>query len=370
MYRIYSLYCTIIQFPLLIGSTTPLSLNLKKASAQKSIVKNPLLNNVRQKIKKVFSIFHSHEAKDIKKPVIRFGTEKLKFLEDGSTYGPRPMKYIGDIGLKKHVDPKPQKLTQQQQISRKVKKNREMRTAWHKSEKELRSLVKRTAELMHGQELRTMVNIISKKKSQIPFLIGGGLLELTEFKSLPKYIFNKELGKPELPTDLSEKPVPEIDKFGRALPHKTGEYYNPLLCVDSVLFHNAQILLITRGNDPCKGSLALPGGYVDYNTEPQYNCIKEQKEECNVDSEVMDLIGVFGNPQRDPIKHTVSAAYLVKPKVLNDKGGVDFKAGDDAASAAFFNVKDILKKDSPHKLAFDHYQIIKKGWELYKKLKK
>lgn len=161
-----------------------------------------------------------------------------------------------------------------------------------------------------------------------------------------------------------------IDEFGRDLPIKTGNRYLSYLVVDNVLFHKSQILLITRKEEPCLGCLALPGGYVEYNEEPTNSCLRELREECTVDGEIIDLIGVYGKPLRDPRHHTISIAYLVKPKVYNNSGNFSFEAGDDAANATFYNVDDLLHPDSPNKLAFDHYQIIKKGWHMYKKLKK
>lgn len=43
-----------------------------------------------------------------------------------------------------------------------------------------------------------------------------------------------------------------------------------------------EILLITRGNDPFKGSLAYPGGFVDYNEDPLDACLRELEEECGI----------------------------------------------------------------------------------------
>ena len=113
----------------------------------------------------------------------------------------------------------------------------------------------------------------------------------------------------------------------------------------------------------------MPGGFVDYNEEPSESCTRELMEECTVDGEIIDLIGVYGKPERDPRHHTVSIAYLVKPKVYDAQGDFEFKAADDASHATFYNVEDLLKPDSPNKLAFDHYDIVKKGWEMYNSLK-
>lgn len=36
-----------------------------------------------------------------------------------------------------------------------------------------------------------------------------------------------------------------------------------------------EILLITRGHPPHKGSLATPGGFVDYNEDPEVAVLRE-----------------------------------------------------------------------------------------------
>jgi len=38
-------------------------------------------------------------------------------------------------------------------------------------------------------------------------------------------------------------------------------------------------------------------------------------EECTIDGEIIELIGVYGKALRDPRFHNISIAYLVKPKV-------------------------------------------------------
>jgi 8-oxo-dGTP diphosphatase len=61
---------------------------------------------------------------------------------------------------------------------------------------------------------------------------------------------------------------------------------------------------------------------------------------------------VKSNPKRDPRKHIVSIVYLVE--VSEDAVPI---GGDDAKSAHFYNLKDILEK--PDQLAFDHSEILK-----------
>jgi 8-oxo-dGTP diphosphatase len=84
--------------------------------------------------------------------------------------------------------------------------------------------------------------------------------------------------------------------------------------------------------------MALPGGFVDYNEDPSESCIRELLEETNIPGQILALVGVFGKALRDPRHHTVTTAYLVKPDSLNAEGLVDFKAGDDAKEAGFYDL--------------------------------
>jgi 8-oxo-dGTP diphosphatase len=113
-----------------------------------------------------------------------------------------------------------------------------------------------------------------------------------------------------------------------------------------------EILLITRLNDPFKGALAFPGGFVDYNEDPEKACLRELEEECNLKGKGVDLITVAGNPKRDPRKHVISIAYHV---IIDEKSG-EAKAGDDAASAKWYNLEEVWTN---REMAFDHKEILR-----------
>ena len=70
-------------------------------------------------------------------------------------------------------------------------------------------------------------------------------------------------------------------------------------------------MLINRKNDPFKGSLALPGGFVDYGEDPGEAALRELKEECNLKGHSANFITVRGHPKRDPRKHIVSLVYQI-----------------------------------------------------------
>lgn len=121
----------------------------------------------------------------------------------------------------------------------------------------------------------------------------------------------------------------------------------PLLTADCVVFDRAgRLLLVKRKNPPFKGKHALPGGFVEIGETIEAAALRELQEEAGIEGKIVALIGVYSDPKRDPRGHTVSSAFLVRPKTTRVVGG------DDAASAAFVEAWQDLK------LAFDHNRIV------------
>jgi 8-oxo-dGTP diphosphatase len=146
-----------------------------------------------------------------------------------------------------------------------------------------------------------------------------------------------------------------MDEFGRPLPNPAADgYHNPSLAADSactrVVDEKLQVLLITRGMEPSKGKLALPGGFVDYNENPEDAAIRELKEECGIVGEVVEVLCVRGDPARDPRKHVVTIVYLVS-------ANAEPIAGDDAADAAWFDLDECLGFPA-ERWAFDHHEVV------------
>jgi 8-oxo-dGTP diphosphatase len=126
----------------------------------------------------------------------------------------------------------------------------------------------------------------------------------------------------------------------------------PLLTVDAViLYEKDNIILIRRKNPPFQGEYALPGGFADIGETVENACIREAKEETNIDIKIIKMIGVYSEPSRDPRGHTVSVAYLCEPLTANEQP----KAQDDAADLEIVPISDL----STLKLAFDHMDMIK-----------
>ncbi|MHA1589900.1 MAG: NUDIX domain-containing protein [Candidatus Njordarchaeales archaeon] len=130
---------------------------------------------------------------------------------------------------------------------------------------------------------------------------------------------------------------------------------SPLLAVDAVILSPdySRILLIRRLNDPFKNYYALPGGFVEWGETTEEACLREALEETSLNVEILDLVGVFSDPKRDPRGHVVSVAYLCRAKSYNAK------ASSDAKEVAWIEIHKILKGDV--KLAFDHLEIIREA---------
>lgn len=119
------------------------------------------------------------------------------------------------------------------------------------------------------------------------------------------------------------------------------------ITVDAVILWEGKILLIRRGKNPYQNFWALPGGFVEYGETTEEAVIRETKEETGLDCDIVQLVGVYSAPDRDPRGHTISVAYLLEVK----KGTP--VAGDDAAYAAWIDINDL-----PEEIAFDHSVII------------
>ena len=122
---------------------------------------------------------------------------------------------------------------------------------------------------------------------------------------------------------------------------------NPSLTVDAVITDAERgVVLVCRGRPPFEGRWALPGGFVEYGERCEDACLREVREETGLEVEIMDLLGVYSDPDRDPRGHTVSVVYLCRPV------GGRLAAGDDAARCRFFPELRGLA------LAFDHARIL------------
>jgi 8-oxo-dGTP diphosphatase len=134
------------------------------------------------------------------------------------------------------------------------------------------------------------------------------------------------------------------------------KYPRPSLTVDCVVFgleNNASlnVLLINRAIEPFKGYWALPGGFVNPETDSSLEAAAKRKlvEETGVEELYLEQVQTFGSEDRDPRGWTASVSYYA----LVDLCQYKITTNRDAASADWFEITAI-----PQPLAFDHQIIL------------
>jgi 8-oxo-dGTP diphosphatase len=149
----------------------------------------------------------------------------------------------------------------------------------------------------------------------------------------------------------------------------TYDYERPALTTDMVVFDDAEgtkVLLITRGGEPYKGFLALPGGYVNIGLGETTleAAIRELKEETNMDAHpsMVFPVGFYDDPNRNPSGRVVNMAFWCYNPVYGDyMRDKEIKAGDDAIGLAWYPISDINRLP----IAFDHKKIIMDAYRQY-----
>jgi len=135
-----------------------------------------------------------------------------------------------------------------------------------------------------------------------------------------------------------------------ALQRTHRRYRNPIPTVDIIIeIRDARgregVVLIERKNPP--PGWALPGGFVDYGESLESAAVREALEETSLHIRLVEQLGTYSDPARDPRRHTISTVFIARAKGTP-------AAADDAKNARVFTRRKI---DVP--LAFDHERILK-----------
>ncbi len=126
----------------------------------------------------------------------------------------------------------------------------------------------------------------------------------------------------------------------------------PFLSVDMIIEYDRKLVVIERVNPPL--GLAWPGGFVDIGEGVREAAIREAGEEVNLKVDIIDLVGIYDDPNRDPRGHIISIAYLCEAIAGTPK------AMDDAKEVKLVTLDEALKL---HMIA-DHSQMLLDALEL------
>ncbi len=128
------------------------------------------------------------------------------------------------------------------------------------------------------------------------------------------------------------------------------------IAIFTVVADELRVLLVRRGQNPQRGRLALPGGFVEIDEDVPEAARRELLEETGVEDVVLEQLATYGAPGRDPRGRVVSVAHVA---VLAEP--VETRAGTDAAEASWRPVEPLLR--GRNRLAFDHRQILEDAVE-------
>ncbi|PLY13281.1 MAG: NUDIX hydrolase [Desulfuromonas sp.] len=136
------------------------------------------------------------------------------------------------------------------------------------------------------------------------------------------------------------------------------DFDSPLSTVDvaifSVIDEALHVLLVWRDEFPCKGSWALPGGFVELDVDASLDAtaMRKLREKTGVKAPHLEQVGTFGGPERDPRGWAMTVLYFA----LMSHEKVKLSAGAGASEAAWHKVTGGKVNGQ---LAFDHSDLLK-----------
>ena len=120
----------------------------------------------------------------------------------------------------------------------------------------------------------------------------------------------------------------------------------PLIGVGVVVFNEKkQVVLIKRGNEPKKGLWAIPGGTLELGEKVSEAAIREIREECDINIELRDLLGVVDLILKDSAGK-VQYHYVLIDYLAQYSGG-ELKPQSDVSDAGWFYQNELEKLDIP-----------------------
>lgn len=130
----------------------------------------------------------------------------------------------------------------------------------------------------------------------------------------------------------------------------------PFLAADSLILHRGKILLITRGKAVGRGTLAMPGGFVEPDETFLQAAIRETWEETGLTMNDLNYFRkkfiIVDTPRRSLRGRIVSGAFRFD--IPDDVEIPKVAGGDDAAHAGWYNFEEL----STDRFYEDHHNVI------------
>jgi bifunctional NMN adenylyltransferase/nudix hydrolase len=147
-------------------------------------------------------------------------------------------------------------------------------------------------------------------------------------------------------------------RAGTEAAEKAFGYPIPINTADAVVVQSGHVLMVRRGVQPGRGTLALPGGHLNRDETAEQAAIRELREETRLDMPPGLLANrirarqVFDHPDRSERGWVRTEAFLF---TLEDRNPMErVKGSDDAAKALWVPLDQI----TPDEIFEDHFDII------------
>lgn len=146
------------------------------------------------------------------------------------------------------------------------------------------------------------------------------------------------------------------------------DFERPLVTVDVAVFTLAasglQVLLVQRphgGDEPCPGSWALPGGFVDVQRDNSLEdcALRKLREKTAIASPYLEQVGSRGGRTRDPRGWSATHVYFA----LLPHAELQPGRGGNAADVGWFDIQLDGSVPGAGVLAFDHDELLRHAME-------
>ena len=133
----------------------------------------------------------------------------------------------------------------------------------------------------------------------------------------------------------------------------------PIIGVGAIIFKEATVLLVRRGQEPAKGAWSLPGGAVEVGETLEAALVREVMEETALTVEVLGITAVLERIYRDG-QGQVPYHYVLIDYLCRYLSG-SLKVGSDVTAGAFVSLSEL----AAYQLASYTAATIQRAWEHY-----
>jgi 8-oxo-dGTP diphosphatase len=121
----------------------------------------------------------------------------------------------------------------------------------------------------------------------------------------------------------------------------------PIVAVGAAVYRDERVLIVQRGKAPSKGVWTVPGGAVDLGETMRQAVAREVLEECAIEVEVEEVVGILDNVVRDE-QGRIRYHYAIVDFAARYKSG-ELRPSDELMDAAWITPAEFDRYGVPAK---------------------